>query len=197
MKQDGFYGFPDFAGGVPVTDPRFASKRGEHPKMILKNPPPVEQPRLTFPSHSSPTKFDFSKGGAFGFPGQLFVAEFGGGAPAAYPGGPRVGTQVARIDLATGETSTFFETRPEALGPPGYEYVATAGPKRPMDVRFSKDGQAMYVADFGGLAGFAAGAGPVVRPFPSSGVIWRITREGQAVKGPPANLSILSARAKR
>jgi hypothetical protein len=40
----------------------------------------------------------------------------------------------------------------------------------------------------------AAYAGPVVRPFPGTGVVWRVTRENVAHAGPPPNQSTLAGR---
>jgi DNA-binding beta-propeller fold protein YncE len=60
----------------------------------------------------------------------------------------------------------------------------------PVGVRFSPDGSALYVGDIGAISPFLAGAGP----FPGTGVIWRITREGTQVAAPPANLSPLPPR---
>jgi hypothetical protein len=91
--------------------------------------------------------------------------------------GPRpVGFQVARIDPTSGEVAPFFRARSDSLGGPGAEYVSTAGPKRPVDVRFSREGDAMYVADIGAIMVYPS-ATPAVRPFAGSGVIWRISRE--------------------
>jgi len=54
-----------------------------------------------------------------------------------------------------------------------------------MDVVFTRSGDALYIADFGSM---------VVRgkpmPIRNTGVIWRVTREGQPPENqPPANLS--------
>ena len=65
----------------------------------------------------------------------------------------------------------------EALGPPGpFQYVVTPAPKRPVDVRFSPDGNALYVVDIGAITALPAGAGPMARAFPKTGVVWRIVR---------------------
>src|SRR2546423_193147 len=85
IRQGGWYGFPDFSSGIPVTDPRFVSSRGPAPKFLLKNHPPVEQPFLTRPAHSAVAKFDFSRGHDFGFEGQMFLSEFGSGTPVNAP----------------------------------------------------------------------------------------------------------------
>src|SRR5205085_7612276 len=88
----------------------------------------------------------------------------------------RAGYQVVRIDPMTGETTPFFRTRSSMLGSAGLEYVSTSGPKRPVDVRFSREGDALYVADLGAVMVYAS-ATPAPRPFAGTGVIWRISRE--------------------
>ena len=77
--------------------------------------------------------------------------------------------------MTTLKMEPFFRTRPEALGPKGLEYVATAGPKRPVDVKLSPDGNALYVADLGAMMEVPTSIGPAPRPFPGTGVIWRVT----------------------
>jgi hypothetical protein len=58
-----------------------------------------------------------------------------------------------------------------------------------VDVTFSPDGDALYVVDTGAIAVLPTAA-PAPQPFPGTGVIWRITREGRNVPG-PTNLSPL------
>jgi hypothetical protein len=55
----------------------------------------------------------------------------------------------------------------------------TAGPRRPLDVRFSPQANAMYIADFGAMD-VQAGAVPV----PKTGVIRRVVPEGAQYSGP-------------
>jgi hypothetical protein len=80
----------------------------------------------------------------------------------------------------------------DALGPRGLEHVQTAGPRRPVDVRFAPDGNTLYVVDIGAITVLPTMV-PTAMPFPGTGVVWRITREGGG-GGPPANLSPLSGR---
>jgi glucose/arabinose dehydrogenase len=182
IRPDGWYGWPDYAAGIPVTDPRFRSTRGPAPTFLMAAHPPVEQPLLTRPKHSGVTKFDFSRSAGFGYRGQMFLGEVGAGAPINAPGIVPAGYQVARIDLATGEAAPFFRAREEALGPPGpFQYVLTRGPKRPVDVRFSPSGDALYVVDVGAITALPAGAGPMAQAFPKTGAVWRITRNRPAV----------------
>ncbi|HWG83854.1 MAG TPA: PQQ-dependent sugar dehydrogenase [Deinococcales bacterium] len=195
VRQNAWYGWPDYSSGIPVTDPRFRSTRGPAPEFLMAEHPPVEKPLFTRPKHAALTKFDFSRSAAFGFQGEMFLGEFGAGVPITGADGTMSGQQVVRVNPATGQSEPFFRARPEALGPRGQEYVQTAAPKHPVDVRFSRDGNALYIADIGALKIYLAGAGPFPRPWPTTGVIWRVTRDNAPAARPPANLSPLPPRA--
>jgi glucose/arabinose dehydrogenase len=194
IKQDSWYGWPDYSSGTPVTDPQFKSPRGPAPEFLMAEHPPVEKPLFTRPKHAGLTKMDFSKSERFGFAGDLFLGEFGAGAPITASGEVSAGHQVVRINTRTGEMEPFFHANESALGQGPMKYVVTPAPKHPVDVRFSPAGDALYVADIGALFGAPAAAGPMAKSIPGSGVIWRITREGAAVDGPPVNLSPLPNR---
>jgi glucose/arabinose dehydrogenase len=185
VKQGGWYGWPDYSSGIPVTDPQFRSARGGKIKFLMKEHPPVEQPWSVRPENAAATKFDFSTSSSFGFRGHMFLAEFGSGTPLT--GDPNAnGYNVVRIDPATKEAQPFLSNR--SKGPAGQEHVATAGPRHPVEAKFSPDGNVLYVVDIG-VIGFAlAGAGPFPTPAPGTGVIWRITKEGSSPAG-PVNLS--------
>src|SRR6185436_3110459 len=90
---------------------------------------------------------------------------------------PPAGHLVFRVDPSTREASVFARTRQDALGPKGWEYVATAGLKRPMDVRFSPDGTALYIVDLGAMAALPLDV-PLPQSFEGTGVVWRVTRDG-------------------
>lgn len=182
VKKDAWYGFPDYAGGDPVTDAKFRPEHGPAPRFLMRDHPPVEKPLATLPHHVAAAKIDFPRGGGFGFPGHLFLALSGDMNPITGHHEERSGFEVARIDPNTGQAETFFKARKEALGPKGMEYVATAGPRRPVDVRFSPDGAALYVVDVGAMAILSTAAGPAPRPFPRTGVVWRVTRSERAQK---------------
>ena len=177
ITQDAWYGFPDFAGGIPVTDPQFKPAKGPMPEFLLKrHPRRVEKPLAKLPAHSGVAKMDFSRNSQFGYEGEMFVAEGGDMEPITGKSNRPVGYQVVRIDPITGETTPFFRARSQTLGGPSMEYVSTPGPKRPVDVRFSREGDALYVADLGAVMVYPS-ATPAPRPFAGSGVIWRISRE--------------------
>ncbi|WP_207493801.1 PQQ-dependent sugar dehydrogenase [Aridibaculum aurantiacum] len=195
VKQGGFYGFPDFSSGIPVTAPQFRSARGPKIKFLMADHPPVEQPWLIRPENAAATQFDFSTNSSFGFKGHMFLAEFGSGTPLTGEDKNLNGYTVSRIDPATKETFPFLSNK--IKGPTGKEYVSTEGPRHPVEAKFSTDGTALYVVDIG-VIGFAlAGAGPFPVPSPGTGVIWRITKEGSTSSRPPANLSPLPPQYKK
>lgn len=221
IEEGGWYGWPDYAMGLPVTDARFKPEQKSQPQFLLQDHPEVVQPWKTFPKHAAIAKVDFSPGAAFG-EGRMFVAFFGhmspmtGKAPAEH-GGHRV----VRIDPASGQSETFFAPKHHAHGSgqgdghghggqhgsenhsdqqagghqdgnggqhgqqqkgghhdggttAGEQHGASfsAGPRRLLDVRFSPDGEALYIADFGAMT-IRGGVVPV----PRTGVIWRVVPE--------------------
>jgi glucose/arabinose dehydrogenase len=174
-KQDAWYGWPDFEGAVPVSDPRYRPAKSAAPAFVMRNHPPVERPFLTFEEHASITQLDACPPGAFGFEGHLFLGASGDQSPVTAAAEIRTGYWVKRVDPATARSETFFRTRPEALGPKGLEYVTTAGPKRIVDVRFTRTGDALYVVDIGPAHYVRGPEGPKPVAFPGTGVIWRVT----------------------
>ncbi|NNJ24901.1 PQQ-dependent sugar dehydrogenase [Alienimonas chondri] len=184
VKRGAFYGWPDFGSGDPVTDPRFKPEGEPQPTFLMAEHPPVERPAATYPKHSCIVKLDASPGGAFGFEGQLFVAFFGHMTPrTGNPPEEHGGHRVVRFDPATGESTTFFGPKHHGHGGRGEKSQSghgdhgqghtpggSAGPRRPLDVRFAADGSALYVADFGLMP--MDESGPHAKP--GTGVIWKI-----------------------
>lgn len=153
VRAGAWYGWPDFVGGVPVTDPRFQPVRGPRPEPLLANHgglPPAEKPLLEFAVNAAATKMDVLPSG------QILVALFGDEKPMTGPRGPRIGRSLARIDPADWSL--------HAVDP------ALAGPvHRPIDVRVHPSDGAVYVLDFGefemGPGGVEARAG--------TGALWK------------------------
>ena len=189
VKQGAWYGWPDYSSGIPVTDPQFRPERGPKPKFLMKNHPAVEKPWMTRPENAAVTKFDFSKSDAFGFKGHMFLAEFGSGTPLTASDHNRNGYTVIRIDPQSKEAHPFLSNK--IKGPSSEEYVSTAGPRHPVEVKFSPDGNTLYVVDIGVIGFELAGAGPFPLPSPGTGVIWRITREGTDTQNVPTDLSLI------
>jgi glucose/arabinose dehydrogenase len=168
VRQGAWYGWPDFIGEKPITDPEYRPTRGPAPSFALANHeelPPPERPLLEFPPHVSAVKFDVAPPGT-PFAGQLFVALFGDEAPMTAPPGPRAGRSVARVDPSD------WSLHPVAADPL----------LRPIDVRFDPAGEALYVLDFGAFE-MDAERGVVAEA--NSGKLWRIPLADTGSTHPP------------
>jgi glucose/arabinose dehydrogenase len=156
VRPGSWYGWPDYIGKHPVTEPRFRPERGPHPSFILAEHdslPPPQQALLEFPPHVAAVKFDLAPPGS-GLDGSLLVALFGDELPMTAPGGaPRVDRGVALVDTTT------WRLRPLLSGAPL---------RRPIDVRV-RDGAA-YVLDFGHFEITEHGVDAV----PGTGRLWRL-----------------------
>lgn len=163
VRKGAWYGWPDFIGGDPITDPQYRPERGPAPTFVLANHhelPPPERPLLRFPPHAAAVKFAVAPE-ASPWPGHILVALFGDEAPMTAPSGtPRVGRGVARVDPSN------WTLHPVLGGPLS----------RPIDVRFGPADGVLYVLDFGRLE-MDAERGVLAEP--GSGRLWR-RRLGQA-----------------
>lgn len=150
VREGAWYGWPDFIGDVPITDPRFQPQRGTAPSFLLANHdelPPPEKPLLSFPPHTAAVKFAVSGSG------DLFVALFGDEVPMTAPSGPKVGRSVVRVDTRDWTMHQFVQD----------------GLLRPIDVQFND--AALYVLDFGSFEMIENGG---VSAEPATGRILRI-----------------------
>ena len=154
IRKGGWYGWPDFIGGDPVTDSRFAPTRGPDPRFVLANHhelPPPERPLVRFPPHAAAVKLDVAPAGT-PWPGHLVVALFGDEAPMTAPPGPRVGRGLVRVDPSDWSIHSLVR----------------APLRRPIDVAFQADGS-MWVLDFGDFEMSEGG----VQAQAGTGVLWR------------------------
>ena len=157
VRAGAWYGWPDFIGDVPISDPRYLPRRGAAPTFLLANHdtlPPSEKPLLRFPPHTAAVKFDVAPESAGRWAGHLFVALFGDEVPMTAPAGPRVGRSVARIDSSDWSLHKFVQ----------------GGLQRPIDVRCSKDEKALYILDFGSFEMLDKGG---ISADAHSGKLWR------------------------
>ncbi|MBP2019369.1 glucose/arabinose dehydrogenase [Symbiobacterium terraclitae] len=167
VVKGGWYGWPDFASGLPVTAPRFRP-RGQ-PQLrfaLLEHPPLAGQPLLRLAPHSASMKFDFAPR-EFGFAGQLFIAQFGPGGPMTMDpraAGATPGFRVVRANPASGQVRDFYVNRRPGTG--------GNWPERPIDVKFCPRDRCLYLVDFGVLE---AVPGHFI-PHAGSGSLWRIRR---------------------
>jgi glucose/arabinose dehydrogenase len=156
VEQGRWYGWPDFIGGRPVTDPAFKPHAAPQPQFLLANHaelPPPQQPVLRFAVNAAATKLALLPKTAPRWPGQLIVALFGDEKPMTAPAGPKVGRRLVRIDPHDWSLHAF-----------------DAGPfTRPIDVH--ADGGSMLVLDFGHFEMLGKGR---VDAMPGSGKLWRV-----------------------
>jgi glucose/arabinose dehydrogenase len=165
IEKGAWYGWPDFSGGVPLTDKRFKTKGGF---VIENHPSRPPYPVAIFGVHASADGFDFSRNAAFGYPGQAFVALFGDEAPAVGKVLNPVGAKVVRVNLQNGVIEDFAVNKGRKNGPA--TKIAGGGLERPVAARFNPAGDALFVVDFGVMLHDKKGAHPV----PGTGVVWRI-----------------------
>lgn len=155
VKENGWYGWPDFFSGLPATNPRFHEEGGPKLGFLLKNHPKLAtQPIVRFEPHSSSDKFSFSTNRNFGFVGEAFVGQLGGM-------GGKSGLKVVRVNLETGQIRDFYVNKK------GLELKDA--PKRPVAAIFNPKGNALYVVDFGLMGPREKSEG--------TGSLWRIVKE--------------------
>lgn len=165
VLEAGWYGWPDFAGGVPVTDARFKPRYDPQPEFLLRDHPMdnlVRDPVATFPPGAGLSKMDFTRSRMFADENTAFLA-LGGDILGISDHGFRVMT----LDVNTGAVDDFaVNKRP---GPSSV--TGSGGFEHPVDVRFDRTGEAMYVVDLGVIE--MTPGGPSV--LPGTGVLWRIS----------------------
>lgn len=171
VEQGAWYGWPDYFDSEPVTASRFNAPAKAKPTFLWKQHPPLAKPFLTFDSHVATNGLTFSPGGAFGFDGDAFVAQFGTFAPVTTGVNVRpAGFGVARVDMKTRDIHDFASN-----DLPGPAYLNQQnGFNRPTDVVFGPD-RSLYVVDWG--ASTLNDTGLVL--VPGTGVVWRIYRDGE------------------
>ncbi|GAA4210834.1 hypothetical protein GCM10022252_79170 [Streptosporangium oxazolinicum] len=155
VREGRWYGWPDFVGGIPVNDPRFAPEHGKAPEFILANHhelPPPEPPLMRFDPHVAAVKMELA------VDGHIVVALFGDEIPMTAPSGPRAGRSFGIIDPADWTMRT--------VGSPLLH--------RPIDVKRGPD-DVLYALDFGH---FEPGRGGPLKATAGSGTVWRMSWSG-------------------
>ena len=170
IRPGTWYGWPDFAGGLPLTNPRFKVPGKRQPQFLLaRHPGNPPRPVAEFGVHSSSNGLDFSRSEAFGYVGQAFVAQFGDMARQTGKVLHPVGYRVVTVDM-TGVIKEFAANKGKYVAPASW--LGSGGLERPVDVRFDQTGEALYIVDFGVMTVHEAGPQPRRR----TGVVWRVTR---------------------
>lgn len=179
VQVGGYYGWPDFAAGLSVTESRFRLPGHPQPRRLLSRAPRVSGgPIAQFEPRSGVGRFDFSGSDAFGFVGEAFVALAGPWSTPAYVGEDAVqGHRVVRVDPRTGEVREFLANRQR--GPSSGSNGG--GLERPFEARFDPTGEVLYVVDLGEVQ-LSREYG--LEPYGGTGVVWRITRIRPTVQVP-------------
>jgi glucose/arabinose dehydrogenase len=178
IEEGRWYGWPDFASGIRLDDPRWGEGgQGREPVLAEFPEPNPPMPVVSFQPHGGANGVAISPGGAFGFEGQAFVALFGDLAPITTPRlGTPVGFKVVRVDLEQRQIEDFAVNRIQ--GPASK--LPHDGFERPSHCVFGPDG-ALYVTDFGEIDIAPEKAG--IRVQAGSGSLWRIRRDSAVAAG--------------
>jgi glucose/arabinose dehydrogenase len=184
IRQNVWYGWPDYVGGRQTAEDRFAppGEKGRNAALLAQIPNKAPWPVAQFGVHSSSNGIDFSRSAAFGHVGKAFVAQFGDMAPQTGKVMDPVGFKVVRVDISRGGPGApvhDFATNRAGAGPATYN--ENGGLERPIAARFDPSGAALYVVDYGimtmnGKEGAEGRETPRTRQ--NTGVLWRITRTG-------------------
>lgn len=171
IQPGSWYGWPDYSGGAPINDKRYAVPGKDPASAVLATPPgKPPAPVAFFGVHSSSNGLDFSRNPAFGYVGDAFVAQFGDMVPKTGKVLDPVGFKVVRVDVKKGVIYDFATNAGTKNGPASK--LKTDGLERPVSARFDPTGTALYVADFGVMTVSEKGPNAVEK----SGVLWRITK---------------------
>jgi glucose/arabinose dehydrogenase len=183
VQQGAWYGWPDFACDVAVTNPRFKPKDQPQPQFIIANHPTENPPTpiTKFPPHAATNGFTFAKSG-FGKSTDVFLALFGDFTPATGTVTTPQGVKIVRIDTTNGKITDFITNKI-----PGMASTHSAGGlEHPSSVTFGPDG-AMYITDWDVARVSVNG----LKLQPNSGVIWKVTKVSGATAGMTGGPSFL------
>jgi glucose/arabinose dehydrogenase len=186
IREGAWYGWPDFASGIRLDDPRWGhGGQGREPVLAEHPDPNPPKPVVSFEPHTGANGIDVSRSTAFGFEGDAFVATFGDLAPVTTPRQVvPAGFKVSRVDLRARRVVDFAVNK--IAGPASK--LPHDGFERPSHCVFGPDG-ALYVVDWGEIQ-IAPEAGGV-RMKAGTGALWRIRRTtGPAGERPPEPMLI-------
>jgi glucose/arabinose dehydrogenase len=185
VQPGGWYGWPEFLDGEPITADRFNPPGETRAKFLWQRHPPLARAFTKFSTHSAVCGFAFSPGGAFGHEGDAFVAEYGTFAPLTTGlNMAPAGFRISRVNMTTGAVEAFAKN-----DLPGAAYMNLQhGFNRPTDVVFAGD-SSLYVVDWGASSIDREG----MKLVPRTGVVFRIYREGQPAVRPGGPINVAAA----
>ncbi len=168
IEQGEWYGWPDFACDLPVTDSRFEYENQPQPEFVLDNHPTDSPPApiAKFNPHAATNGFAFSPSSQWGSPDIAYLALFGDFTPATGTVDRPQGVKVVEVDTRSGRVKDFISNKTEGQA----SRHSAGGLEHPSDVTFGPDGD-MYIADWG-IARISVEG---VKVEPNSGVVWRVS----------------------
>lgn len=170
LEQGAWYGWPDYNSGHEISHMKVPGEGAPEP-LLAQNPGTPPRSVASLGVHSSSNGMDFSRSNGFGYQGQAFIAQFGDMAPGVGKVWKPVGYKVVRVDVESGVVEDFVVNKGKRDGPATWH--KSGGLERPVSVSFSRDGEAMYIVDFGILS--TSKDGP--QPQQKTGVIWKVTKK--------------------
>lgn len=177
IKKGSWYGWPDFADGLPVTDPRFKTRDTLPLQFLLKKHPSPEQPFMTFPTGTGVMKIAVAQSGA---PEKtiIFVPLFGE-VTSAHDRSGRLDNSIVRVDVTNKQYEPIIYNRNRSSC-----ISINAGFRHPVEVYITRDRTAVYIVDFGTVEALEPSI-PILKSFPQTGVVWRVVRKGFSALPPP------------
>jgi glucose/arabinose dehydrogenase len=177
VEEGAWYGWPDFACDVPVTDPQFKPIDQPQPQFVIAQQPAENPPRpiAKFNPHAATNGFAFAPSPDWGKPTDAFIALFGDFTPATGTVPEPQGVKIVRLDTTMGELSDFITNKFSVEA----SKRSAGGLEHPSDVTFGPDG-AMYITDWG-VAHITVDG---LKLEPNTGVVWRVSRDGSQASLP-------------
>ena len=172
VQENQWYGWPDYSGLHALDNDLYKVPGKGSTELLLKekpNDPP--RPTAVLGVHSSSNGIDFSRSDEFGYKGMAFIAQLGDMAPNVGKVLAPVGFKVVMVNINTGVIRDFAVNRGKQNG--SASFLGRGGLERPVDVKFSRDGRALYVVDFGVIK--ISGGKTISHK--GTGVIWKITKQ--------------------
>lgn len=173
-----FYGWPDYFGNAePVTDPKFQSSKSDQPLgFLMKEHPSVQKPLSLINNSAGIGQMAVSNNSNFGFKNMTFISQSGNLANQTTNS-----TSSNDTSIIDGQKIILYDSKSNNYS--SFLSLKNYDPSfRPVDVKFSLDGSALYVVSLGKAEirntvpdkGFAL-PNPIPWVYKNTGILWKIT----------------------
>jgi glucose/arabinose dehydrogenase len=167
IEAGGWYGWPDYYGGTPVTDARFRAPDGSLPGFVLRDHaslPPPRRALLDFAVNACAVKMAQVPAHFPSHQGELVVAQFGDERPMTGPPGRTAGRNLVRVSPSDWSLHD----------------LPALPLSRPLDIVFCAHSATAYVVDFGH---FEFRLDKSISATAASGRVWQLP--ANFMEGPP------------